>query len=209
MRFLQDVFTIGLLALCMLITPLTASAYHLEDNLIKHMHRGDTYLQQGNPQAAIDEYRIALALEPTASISASLFHNLARAYRQLGMHDVAISALQRSMRLQPQFERYFRDLLATYDEKGQTEKAITYLEHIVQDINPDDTELWYLLGLLYMQQSQLAQAQGAFATYQKKAPSSPLAQVAENYALVLGEGRNPLKTGLIPSVESPFAPQRP
>jgi tetratricopeptide (TPR) repeat protein len=154
-----------------------ALAYDLHDNAILHARRGQLFLERQQPQDAIEEYKAAILLNPTTSMSAALYNDLGIAYRENGQATLAIASFQHACRIQPTYALYFQNLIETYVAAQQTAQAELELQRITQE-NPDDAEAWFMLGLLYKETGNRKQAKACLARFLKLKPESELAQAA-------------------------------
>ena len=108
-----------------------------------HNNMGDVYVQEGNFDGAIREFKRALALKPDY---ADVYHNLANTYQFLGNTQEAIKHYETALSYNPKlFESYY-NLSILYLNSGETDKAIELLNKGLQ-MRPQDANLTTALGL--------------------------------------------------------------
>ncbi len=129
---------------------------------------------------AIEEFKIGLRLNPYSSLSASLYNNLGIAYQKTRNFPMAISSYQRAIRIHPNFELYYKNLIQTYADARKLSSARNTMRHILS-INPEDSEAWYLMGLIFDKMGEKQDARDAFSRFLKLEPESRLAQSARRY----------------------------
>jgi tetratricopeptide (TPR) repeat protein len=151
--------------------------YDFRNNAVLHAQYAQVYMDRQRYDEAIAEYHIAIRLNPGAAMLAPLYYNLGLAYRKKGEYARALACLQRAVRIQPNFELYYRHLIETYRLAGTLARAQASLERATE-WNDRNSEAWFMLGLIREQQGDAAGAQQAFATFLKLEPESRLADAA-------------------------------
>jgi hypothetical protein len=102
-----------------------------------HNNMGDVYVQEGNFDGAIREFKRALALKPDY---ADVYHNLANTYQFLGNTQEAIKYYETALSYNPKlFESYY-NLSIAYINSGEADKAIELLNKGLQ-MRPQDANL--------------------------------------------------------------------
>lgn len=156
-----------------------AQAYDLKENDILHADNGQLYLERGQYELAIEEFKAALQLNPYTNLSASLYNNLGLAYRELHNYEYAYASFQRACRLQPTFSLYYKNLIETYALAGKLNTVKAKLQEALQQ-DPEDAEAWYMLGLIYKEQDSRKAAKACFERFLKLEPESEMARAARN-----------------------------
>jgi tetratricopeptide (TPR) repeat protein len=85
---------------------------------------GEALLVNGEVEAAVREFQMAVALAPTA---APAHAGLAKAYGRLGQREAAAEHLVRAIRLDPKSPELYRALSRLYVEQGRVDLAIVAL----------------------------------------------------------------------------------
>lgn len=151
--------------------------YDLKDNTIRHARNGQLLMERDQYDAAIEEFKAAIRLNPYASMAASLYNNLGLAYTRQQQFDLAYVSFQRACRLQPANALYYRNLLNVYSQAGQLSHLTQYLNQRLLE-NPSNAELWFMLGLSYQKQTLMSQAKQCFDQFIRLEPESQMAQAA-------------------------------
>lgn len=154
-------------------------AYDLKDNAIKHAQQGQLYMDRGQVELAIEEFKASLQLNPGSTLSAALYNSLGLAYSSRGEYPYAFVSFQRACRLQPTFSLYYRNLIDAYAAAQQLPQVQREFQAIVTR-NPDNAEVWFLLGLLYKRQGNKQAAKPCFERFLKLQPESEMAQAAKD-----------------------------
>lgn len=152
----------------------------VHDMAITHNRRGNEYLKAGYPLHAVNEFKIAIMLNPNSTMSATLYNNLGRSYEMVRQYELAISSYQHAIRVNPEFSRYYKNLINAYKAQRTLTKACHNYETVVKE-NPKDAQAWYTLGLIYYEQKKYLDAQEAFNTFIELEPNVELAIAAKKY----------------------------
>lgn len=150
------------------------------NDCITHHNKGVVFLESGYPLHAIDEFKIALMLNPNSSMSATVYNNLGRAYEMVRKYDLAIISYEHAIKVNPDFSLYYRNLINAYIAKKALKKAQSDYEKIVK-INPMDAQAFFILGLIYMERGNKPEAIKAFKKYVSLEPNRELAFAAKKY----------------------------
>lgn len=153
--------------------------YDLKENAILHANNGQLFLERGQADDAIEEFKAALRLNPYTSLSGALYNNLGLAYRATGQFALAYASFQHACRIQPTYALYYKNLIETYAVAGRL-PAIERVLKSVLSRNVKDSEAWFLLGLLYREQGNRKAAKASFDKFLELEPASELARAARN-----------------------------
>lgn len=102
----------------------------------------------GWPEAAVESYRMAIALEPTVD----RYVNLARALADIGLTTQAIAAYDEGSEFDPWHYLPHMSLGKLYEEQGELEAAIGEYEHAAR-LNPAGVSSYVLLSLALREQA--------------------------------------------------------
>lgn len=150
------------------------------NDAITHNQKGLSYLERGYPLHAIDEYKLAIMLNPNSFLSASIYNNLGQAYEKINQYNYAIVSYQNAIKINPDFSVYYKNLVDAYNYKKILNKAQKDYETILE-INPEDAEATFILGLIYMKQNNSPKAITTFENYIKLQPNRDLTNAAKKY----------------------------
>ena len=120
-------------------------------NASRHNTLGVTYLQERCYYAAIQEFKIAISLNPNSQSSAVYYNNLGETYMKVGFPNLALDCFERAIKLYGLNFSYYQNLANCYSKMKMTSKMITKFIH---STNPLDK---IMLGLLYIQNGDIRQ----------------------------------------------------
>ncbi len=124
------------------------------DKARAHEGLGFAYQSWGLIDRAIEEYRIAIKLDPSYQLAHG---NLANAYQSQGFIDRAIEEWQVAIKLAPYVPEAYYNLGIIYQSQGNIDKAIEeYL--IAVKLNPDLPQVHSNLGVAYKSQGLIDRA---------------------------------------------------
>ncbi len=124
---------------------------------------------QGLPDEAIKEYRIAIGIKPGI---ASIHNNLGLVYYNQGMIEEAVSEYEAALRLKPDLEMVHVNLGLAYARKGALDEAVTEFKSAIS-LNPGLAGAHFNIGLVYMKQGRPDYAIEEFKTVIRLKPDSP------------------------------------
>jgi tetratricopeptide (TPR) repeat protein len=175
----------GVFSLLMLMpvgwAELNDTGYHMDDNIIKHFHQGQSWMEIGRFDLAIREFQMGIELKPSALMTATLYNNLGLTYLKVNETGKAIVSFEEAIQLNPQFSLYYENLAKAYQQAGTLTQAIQQVKGDSAR-SPDNPQALYLLGTLYRQAGQASAAKATYQKYLKVAPYTLLAEAAKRYA---------------------------
>ena len=166
------------LVVLMLAAVVPSQALDLRDNAIMHAQRGTLLMEHERYEEAAEQFRASLRLNPYSAMAASAYNNLGVAYRYSGNYSLAMASFQRAIRMQPNYEIYYKNLVETWALAGRLPQAKTAMESLL-GYNPANAEAWYFLGLIYEEWRQRETARECFSRYIEREPHSALATAAQ------------------------------
>ena len=122
-----------------------------------YVAQGNKYLEARQYPKAIDAYKQAIALEP----SAGAYRSLASVYFALKQYPNAVAALQQAIRLAPDDADHRFYLGVAYSQMEQYENAISTLREVTR-LKPDDPAAFAIMGNAYADMEQFPEALAAF-----------------------------------------------
>jgi Tfp pilus assembly protein PilF len=114
-----------------------------------HNNMGAIYQQKGDLQKAIQEFSLAIQINPGY---ADAFHNLANTYQQAGMTAEAVDSYKKAIEINPNLWQSHQNLAAIYYNQGWFDLSLQELRKAIE-INPNDPNLKQNVELI---QSSLA-----------------------------------------------------
>ncbi|MGE0199624.1 MAG: tetratricopeptide repeat protein [Candidatus Melainabacteria bacterium] len=182
MRRLQTMF-LGLCLLANLALPVARAqndVYDLRDNAFSHNNTGLAYLHKKDYPDAIAEFRAAILLNPQSAMTAAIYNNLGLAYRGHHMQTLAMACFQHAIRLQPNYAHYYQNLVDSWTEQGSLLSAHDALSGLT-DNNPQNSEAFFLLGLIHEALGRPDSAREAFQAFLALKPHADLVDAARGH----------------------------
>ena len=120
-------------------------------NSVLHNNLGMNHFNEGYYFGAIQEFKIAISLNPNTQASANYFDNLGRTYLAIGYPELSEDCFLNAIKLNPMNLSYRQHLVDAYRRMG---KAVLNekLEYYLKSPNPLDS---VMVGLLYIQKGDV------------------------------------------------------
>lgn len=123
-----------------------------EKNAYMHNNLGLMYVNEKCYYAAIQEYKIAISLNPNTQATAVYYNNLGEVYLIIGYPDYALDCFQRALKQYSLSFKYYQNLAKTFKALGTVDEQIAkYLD----GSNPLNK---VMLGVLYAQKGETKRA---------------------------------------------------
>ncbi len=87
-------------------------------NAIWHNDRGLFFLRMENYYGAVEEFKIAIALNHKSQASAVFYYNLGSVYSKLGVYELAYPCFQKAIKLNPDFFYYYENYTVVKKQKN-------------------------------------------------------------------------------------------
>jgi Tfp pilus assembly protein PilF len=94
-----------------------------------HLNLAQCYLEQGDLETSIEEYREALNSKPDSEIAHS---GLARLYFRKGEMDLAVEEYEKALKINDRQINLYYELAVVYLRKGDREKGVKNLEKVIE-----------------------------------------------------------------------------
>ena len=120
-----------------------------EKNAYFHNNRGLNYIDEKNYNAAIQEYKIAISLNPNTQATAVYYNNLGEVYMMACFYKYAQDCFERSITQYPLNFTYYQNLAKCYKAQGLINSKINYYNHAAPPLN------MVMLGLLYIENGNI------------------------------------------------------
>lgn len=120
-----------------------------EKNAYEHNNKGLIFAEEKNYYGAIQEYKMAISLNPKTQATATYFNNLGKVYLTIGYPELALDCFNNAiLQYNLNFE-FYQNLTECYKQLGQLDSQLAnYQEKTNISNNPFDR---IMLGLLYEQ----------------------------------------------------------
>jgi Tfp pilus assembly protein PilF len=124
------------------------------------MRQGSVLMQQGRVEQALVQFRDASLIAPG---NATIFNMIGLCEMRLGNFDAALGAFDQALRLIPGFTDARNNRGATYLAMGQYHLAeVDFMAVLSDSTYPHRKQVFYNIGLSYLQRSQLGTAEESF-----------------------------------------------
>ncbi len=97
-----------------------------EKNAYVHNNFGLEYLNMGQYYAAIEEFKIAICLNPNTQATSIYFNNLGETYLKLQSYAQAQDCFERAIEKYPLNFRYYLNLVTSYQMQGLLDSKLRY-----------------------------------------------------------------------------------
>ncbi len=135
-----------------------------------HLLLGNAFLDQRDPAKAEDEFRKAVAVDPTF---AQGYNNLGMLSANRGQLFQAAGYFLKALELDPETVETYFNLATTYLDRGDTKSAITILER-VREIHPLNDFVHLKLGMTYYEAGRIDDAKKSVEQSLRLNPQSEL-----------------------------------
>lgn len=123
-----------------------------QKNAYIHNNMGLIYVSEKNYAAAIQEYKIAISLNPNTQATAVYYNNLGEVYLKIGYPEYALDCFERALKQFSLNLKYYQNLAKTYKLLGTVDRKIVECS---EKTNPLAK---VMRGLLYEQQGDIKRA---------------------------------------------------
>lgn len=117
-------------------------------NAAKHNNTGIDYLNDGYYIQAIQEFKLAIMLNPHSTVTASFYNNLGNAYIKINRYDWAQTSFEQSISINPNFYDYYKKLIFTYKKQNIMLDMLSKYKSIL-DSDITASSAWLMSGLIY------------------------------------------------------------
>ncbi len=133
------------------------SADEIISAAIRHQNLGLAYLEESQPDQAIEQFQGLIDLVPDESIG---YGNLAVAYLRLKQREEAETWVKRGLEVEPMDSQLYFILAEIYQSQSSTAEAVAAIQEAVK-LAPDDLEVRYKLARHYLSQRNDPEAMDA------------------------------------------------
>lgn len=123
-----------------------------EKNAYVHNNLGLMYVNEKCYYAAIQEYKIAISLNPNTQATAVYYNNLGEVYLIIGYPDYALDCFERALKQFSLNFKYYKNLAKTYKALGTLDAQITKYSDNSNPLNK------VMLGVLYAEKGETRRA---------------------------------------------------
>lgn len=123
-----------------------------QKNAYIHNNMGLIYVSEKNYAAAIQEYKIAISLNPNTQATAVYYNNLGEVYLKIGYPEYALDCFERALKQFSLNLKYYQNLAKTYKLLGMVDRKI------IECSEKPNPLAKVMRGLLYEQQGDIKRA---------------------------------------------------
>lgn len=123
-----------------------------QKNAYVHNNLGLIYVDEKCYYAAIQEFKIAISLNPNTQATAVYYNNLGEVYLTIGYPDYALDCFERALKQFSLNFKYYQNLAKTFKLQGTLDEKITKYSNEENPLNK------VMLGLLYEQKGDKRRA---------------------------------------------------
>jgi len=142
-------------------------------NAVMHNDKGIKFMQEGFYYPAINEFRIAIALNHNSAASAAFYNNIGLAYIKIHKYDWAINTFDKAIKLNPIFLEYYKNLAKAYKYKKALPKQVNKYVSIIKK-DQENSRAWLMLGLMYVEMKYNYEAKYCFRKFKELEPENIL-----------------------------------
>ncbi len=118
-----------------------------EKNAFDHNNKGLFYMEEKYYYAAIQEFKMAISLNPKTQATAIYFNNLGKVYMEIGYPQLALDCFQNAMTQYNLNFEFYENLSECYKQLGMTDLQLEHYKKTHEANHLDKI----MLGLLYEQ----------------------------------------------------------
>ncbi|MEI7475727.1 MAG: tetratricopeptide repeat protein [bacterium] len=139
-------------------------------NSYLHNNIGLQYEKDGYYYAAIEEFKIAILLNPHSASAGSYYNNLGRMYLIARRYDLAGPCFQKAIKINSNFIEFYQNLIKTYKAQRKLSYALNNYIKTVKN-NPTNSQAWLTLGLIYREMKNNDKALDCFDKFLEIEPN--------------------------------------
>ncbi len=126
-KFLSVAFIL-LMAIPAFASPGTIVTYTIdpEKNAYDHNNKGIMYVEEKCYYAAIQEFKMAISLNPKTQATAVYFNNLGKVYMTIGYPELALDCFENALTQYSLNFEYYQNLVDCYDKLGKTQEKLNF-----------------------------------------------------------------------------------
>ena len=147
-----------------------------EKNAFEHNNLGLMYIEEKCYYAAIQEFKIAISLNPKTQATAVYFNNLGKVYMTIGYPNLALDCFKNAITQYSLNFEYYKNLAECYKALGQSESQLN--QYKSRKKAPLDL---VMLGLLYEQNNDKKKAIIVLDEFSNSEPDLIITPAVKNY----------------------------
>ncbi len=142
------ILSVLLLVVLFFCTGLAIEPYKIdaEKNARTHNNKGVVYLKENMYFAAIEEFKIAVSLNPNTQASSTFYNNLGSTYLKIGHPNLAENCFVNALHYSPMTFLYYQNLVESYKQQKVVPERLAKLQASTNPLSK------ITIGLIYMEQ---------------------------------------------------------
>lgn len=148
-----------------------------EKNAYEHNNKGLIYTEEKDYYAAIQEFKMAISLNPRTQATAVYFNNLGKVYMKIGYPELALDCFKNAIQQYNLNFDYYKNLVDCYHALGQTGSQL----QIYKSKNSAKPIDLIILGLLYENSGDVKRAIITLDEFVISEPSLLITPAVKNY----------------------------
>lgn len=146
-----------------------------ERNAYIHNNKGLNHVQDGFYYAAIQEFKIAISLNPDTQASAVYYNNLGEVYMKIGYPDLAQDCFERALTQYSLNLKYYQNLADCYQARGLINVKIKQTNENTNPLN------LIMRGILYEKKGDMKRAITTLDEFTAKEPDLIITPAVRNH----------------------------
>ena len=146
-----------------------------EKNAYMHNNLGLMYVNEKCYYAAIQEYKIAISLNPNTQATAVYYNNLGEVYLTIGYPEYALDCFERAIKQFSLNFKYYQNLAKTYKQLGTLDNKIQEYSNKTNPLNQ------VMLGVLYAEKGDKKRAIIILDNFIMSEPDLIITPAVKNY----------------------------
>lgn len=157
--------------------PTTGEIYVIDaaKNSATHNNKGIQNLNDGFWAGAIQEFKIAIALNPNSQAAATYFDNLGRTYMKIFHYPLAQDAFENAVRINPMCFQYYLNLAEAVSKQNKINSEIAKYK------KKQDSLSKVMLGVLYIKNNDVPAGKTILDEFCTNDPSLILTEGIKDY----------------------------
>ncbi len=178
-KFLVILLIMHLCTPLVLSKPGTIVTYTIdaEKNAYMHNNKGIEYVSEKLYYAAIQEFKIAISLNPKKQSTAVYFNNLGKVYMTIGYPQLAVDCFENSVLQYSLNFEYYKNLANCYKELGVSQEKL----ELYRSKSEENPMFKIMVGLLEHQQGNLKKAIITFDEFSMSEPDLLITPAIKEY----------------------------
>ncbi len=146
-----------------------------QKNAYIHNNLGLMYVDEKCYYAAIQEFKIAISLNPNTQATAVYYNNLGEVYLLIGYPDYALDCFERAIKQFSLNFKYYQNLAKTYKQLGTLDVQIQKYSNRTNPLNQ------VMLGVLYAEKGEKRKAITILDNFIMSEPDLMITPAVKNY----------------------------